>query len=298
MSTVVENKFLRNFLRTLIILTFILISLGGAVRAMNAGLACPDWPLCFGKIVPDFHVQVYYEFIHRVLAGFVALLTFGLAIYLHIKKFPKKVLKTAWFGILILVIQIIFGGLTVLKLLHFSVVTAHLMFGMAFLCSLLWMYFQLFDESNSLQETTPKTFHAVLLIVAAMLTLQIFIGGLVSTNYAGLTCEGFPLCNGELAPSFTGLVGLQVKHRLWGYITAIAIFSFTQMIWRNRKQKWMNPQIVKYGIWLSILVIVQIGVGAANVLFKIPPIITVVHLALAATLLGLMLRILYKGLKA
>lgn len=298
MSTIVENKCLRNFLRTLIALTFILISLGGAVRAMNAGLACPDWPLCFGKIVPDFHVQVYYEFIHRVLAGFVALLTFGLTIYLHVKKYPKKSLKTAWFGILILVVQIIFGGLTVLKLLHFSVVTAHLMFGMAFLSSLLWMYFQLFDESNSLQEPTPKSFHAVLLIVGAMLVLQIFIGGLVSTNYAGLTCEGFPLCNGELVPTLSGLVGLQVKHRLWGYITAIAIFSFTQMIWRNRKQKWMNPQIVRYGIWLSILVICQIGVGAANVLFKTPPIITVVHLAFAAVLLGLMLRILYKGIKA
>lgn len=298
MNTLAGNKNLRFFLRTLIVLTFILISLGGAVRAMNAGLACPDWPLCFGKIVPDFHVQVYYEFIHRVLAGFVALLTFGLTIYLHAKKFSKKILKTAWFGISILVVQIIFGGLTVLKLLHFSVVTAHLMFGMAFLCSLLWMYFQLFDESNSLKESTPKSFHAVLLIVTAILTLQIFIGGLVSTNYAGLTCEGFPLCNGELAPTFKGLVGLQVKHRLWGYITALAIFSFTQMIWKNRKQKWMNPQIVTYGIWLSILVITQIGVGAANVLFKIPPIITVVHLALAATLLGLMLRILYKGLKS
>lgn len=293
-----ENKFPKNFLRFLIILTFILISLGGAVRAMNAGLACPDWPLCFGKIIPDFHVQVYYEFIHRVLAGFVAILTFFLTAYLHFKKFPKKILKTAWFGVLILLVQIIFGGLTVLKLLHFSVVTAHLVFGMSFLCSLMWLYFQMFDESSSLQESTPKSFHVVLLIVASMLALQIFIGGLVSTNYAGLACEGFPLCNGELVPTLTGLVGLQVKHRLWGYITALAIFSFTQLIWENKNQKWMNPEIVKYGIWLSILVICQIGIGAANVLFKIPPIITVIHLAVAAALMGLMLRILYKGIRS
>lgn len=279
-------------------MTFILISLGGATRAMNAGLACPDWPLCFGKIIPDFQAQVYFEFIHRSLAGLVAIFTFGLMIYFHAKKFPKKALKTIWFGILILLVQIVFGGLTVLKLLHFSVVTAHLVFGLTFLSTLLWLYFQLFDESNQLEEKTPKSFHTVLLIVAAMLALQIIFGGLVSTNYAGLTCEGFPLCNGELIPTLSGLVGLQVKHRLWGYITAIAIFSFTQMIWRNRNQKWMNPQIVKYGIWLSALVLIQIGVGAANVLFQIPPIITVIHLAIAATLLGLMLRILYKGIKA
>src|SRR5690606_9180981 len=128
-------KGLKTFLGVLIFMTFILISLGGAVRAMNAGLACPDWPLCFGKVIPDFQVQVYYEFIHRVLAGLVALFTFGLTIYLHKIKANKKILKTVWFGIGILLVQIIFGGLTVLKLLHFSVVTAHLGFGMAFLCA-------------------------------------------------------------------------------------------------------------------------------------------------------------------
>jgi len=293
-----SNKFLKNFLRILIIMTFILISLGGAVRAMNAGLSCPDWPLCFGKFVPDFHVQVYYEFIHRCLAGLVAIFTFCLAIYFHIKKFPKKNLKTIWMGISILLIQIVFGGLTVLKLLKFSVVTAHLIFGMTFLSTLLWLYFQLFDESNKLEEKTPKSFHIVLFLVTFMLAIQIILGGLVSTNYAGLACEGFPLCNGELIPTLSGLVGLHVKHRFWGYLTALAIFSFTKLIWKNKKQKWMNPQIVKYGTWLSILVILQICVGATNVLFQIPPIITVIHLALAATLLGLMLRILYKGIKS
>lgn len=289
---------MKNFLRLLIVMTFILISLGGAVRAMNAGLACPDWPLCFGKFVPDFHVQVYYEFIHRCLAGLVAIFTFCLAIYFHIKKFPKKNLKIIWFGISILLIQIVFGGLTVLKLLKFSVVTAHLVFGMTFLSTLLWLYFQLFDESNQLEEKTPKSFHVVLFIVTIMLAIQIVFGGLVSTNYAGLACEGFPLCNGELIPAFSGLVGLHMKHRLWGYLTALAVFSFTRLIWKNKNEKWMNPKIVKYGIWLSVLVILQICVGAANVLFQIPPVVTVIHLALAATLLGLMLRILYKGIKS
>jgi cytochrome c oxidase assembly protein subunit 15 len=291
------NKPLKIFLRTLIIMTFILISLGGAVRAMNAGLSCPDWPLCFGQFVPDFHVQVYYEFIHRVLAGCVAMFTFALAIYFYRRNFPKNVKRTVLFGIGILITQIVFGGLTVLKLLKFSVVTAHLAFGMTFLCSLLWLYFQLFDESNQLNEKTPKSFHSVLFVVLVMLAIQILLGGLVSTNYAGLTCEGFPLCNGELAPTFHGLVGLQVKHRLWGYLTALAIFSFSNLIWRNRKQKWMNPQIVKYGLWLSVLIVLQIIVGASNVIFQIPPIITVIHLAMAATLLGLMLRIFYKGIK-
>src|ERR1700760_1820611 len=66
------------FYKWLCIATFELIVLGGAVRALNAGLACPDWPLCFGDYVPDFHPQVYLEFIHRVLAGSIGFATLAL----------------------------------------------------------------------------------------------------------------------------------------------------------------------------------------------------------------------------
>ena len=54
---------------------FILIALGGGVRAMDAGLACPDWPLCFGDYIPDYHPQDFLEFIHRALAGLVGIVS-------------------------------------------------------------------------------------------------------------------------------------------------------------------------------------------------------------------------------
>ena len=52
-----------------------LVAFGAAVRAMDAGLSCPDWPLCFYKFIPNYHPQVYFEFIHRVLAGLVGIMT-------------------------------------------------------------------------------------------------------------------------------------------------------------------------------------------------------------------------------
>lgn len=289
------NNFFKNFLKLTIFTTFCLIALGGAVRAMNAGLACPDWPLCFNKVIPQYQIHVYYEFIHRAIAGIVALMTLFINIKIFKGSYPWVIKRTVILCDVVLLTQIILGGLTVLKLLHFSVVTAHLAFGIGFLCCLLWLYFQLFVKEDALV-ATPKSFHAVLILVAVILYTQIILGGLVSTNYAGLACgETFPLCNGELVPTLAGFVGIHVKHRLWGYLTAIAIFSFTHVIWKNRNQPWVSKKILTLGYWLSILIVIQICVGVVNVMYKIPPIVTVVHLALAAVLMGIMLKILYLG---
>ena len=66
-----EAKF-GSLLGLLIFLTVDLMVLGAGVRALDAGLTCPYWPLCFGKVIPAMHVGVWLEFIHRVIAGFVA----------------------------------------------------------------------------------------------------------------------------------------------------------------------------------------------------------------------------------
>ena len=77
----------------LVVATFALIALGGSVRVMNAGLACPDWPLCFGDVIPDYHPQVYFEFIHRVLAGLVSIVFAGLMYLLLFRSTAPSRLK-------------------------------------------------------------------------------------------------------------------------------------------------------------------------------------------------------------
>ena len=43
------------------IMTLFLMALGSATRVMNAGLACPDWPLCYGELIPHqwMNLQVF-----------------------------------------------------------------------------------------------------------------------------------------------------------------------------------------------------------------------------------------------
>src|SRR5262245_49023267 len=59
--------------------TWGLIVLGALVRAHEAGLACPDWPLCFGEFVPRFDLKVAFEVSHRVTAGAISVAFVALA---------------------------------------------------------------------------------------------------------------------------------------------------------------------------------------------------------------------------
>ena len=59
----------------LLVATVCLMTLGALVRAHEAGLACPDWPLCFGPFVPAMDVKVAFEYSHRALAGSISLIS-------------------------------------------------------------------------------------------------------------------------------------------------------------------------------------------------------------------------------
>ena len=62
-----------------IVALFILLVWGNIVAGLKAGLACPDWPLCHGKVIPQFRWDIYVEFIHRVLGAITSVLIIILA---------------------------------------------------------------------------------------------------------------------------------------------------------------------------------------------------------------------------
>jgi cytochrome c oxidase assembly protein subunit 15 len=270
----------RGFL-SLLALTFGLIVLGALVRAHEAGLACPDWPLCFGEVIPELDVKVAFEWTHRVVAGAVSLIFAGLGWRVLRRPGVRRVAAGHLVvGALLLAVQILLGALTVWKLLASWSVTSHLITGNAFAVTLLWTGIALREAASPSppRSAVPLGARAGVTVLAVLLVAQMVLGGLVSSRFAGLACPEWPACNGGLwFPSWRGTVGLALLHR-WNGTALIAVFGATAFATRS-----LRPLARLCAIAL-VLGILQVGLGIANVLLGIPVEITGAHSALAAAL--------------
>ncbi len=272
--------------------------LGAGVRTMDAGLTCPDWPLCFGKVVPEFHFGVYLEFIHRVIAGIVGLLY--LAFFIQIWKSPSKRSLRIYslVGLFFLLAQIIMGGLTVLKLLEAYIVTLHLSLATIFLLVLFVMKKTALNEEKSTKlnrsKKTYKLFKLNIILSVIFVFIQIVLGGLVASTYSGLVCIDFPTCNGQYFPPMIGPIAIQMFHRFGAYwlgllITGLFIFAifFKSKIGLNNNQR-------RLGVWAFMLVYTQMFVGIMNLKYLMPAMLSVLHLGLALTLMLTLVNLYYK----
>ena len=273
----------------LVVSVFALIALGGSVRVMNAGLACPDWPLCFGDVIPDYHPQVYFEFIHRALAGVISI-AFAVLQFQLLKSSAPRTLKWLAVGSAVLLLtQIVFGGLTVLLQLHSKVVAAHLGMGTAFFALLLWQYLSLKRAGEMSPEAKfPTWIKRMSVGLLAAVYGQIILGGLVASHFASRACSDFPLCHGQWIPTLQGIIGLHVIHRLGAY----AVFTFIVVGWLILRRQGVRLKMLSS--WMFAVVCLQIVIGIANVLLHTPPVIAVLHLAVGTAVLSIAVRLLHE----
>lgn len=263
--------------RVLAVITYVLLVFGATVRVHGAGLACPDWPLCFGEVIPQLDFQIFLEWGHRALAGSVSLGFVGLSI-LALRD-PAMRARVGWViaaAVAVLAIQIVLGGLTVLHLLAYWSVTLHLLAGNLFFALLLGISIRL-SPAPTPTPVSPAA-RGLLFATTAMWVVQMALGGLVSSNYAGLACTEWPTCNGGVwFPALDGIIGLQIFHRLGAYtLTALAI---ALRVVANGDAALRPAANLALG-----LVLVQVGVGITNVLLAMPVELAIAHSAVGAAI--------------
>jgi cytochrome c oxidase assembly protein subunit 15 len=258
------------------------IMLGALVRAHGAGLACPDWPLCFGDVIPRFDFKVAWEVSHRYVGW-----TFGVA-YLALgfgvlrDAALRRAAGAVWgVGIALLVLQGLLGALTVWQLLASWSVTSHLVVGNAWNACVLWLGLALHRfAAGAPHPAVPRLAKLAVALAALFLGFQVALGGLVSSRYAGLACSKWPSCyDDEWFPAWgmDNLVGLHVHHRANGYLLAAFV---GWMAWEARHL----PALAGRARIALALVFVQMGIGITNVLLQLPVEITALHTLFAGAL--------------
>ena len=256
----------------LVVALIALVVIGGATRVMEAGLACPDWPLCYGALLPgqQMNLQVFLEWFHRVDAFFVGtvlMVQFVLALIFK-SKLPNWLTWFYGFLLILVGIQAALGALTVLNLLPSGIVTTHLVLAL-FLVALMSWVSQRLREPNRIN--SPVWWRIMGFGSISMVITQALIGGRMATTWSSKKC----LIQGDSCQLFD-------LHRFFAMPVGlfIMIFVFISIFVGG----WTRTQW-PFLLFISILVSLQILLGIASVRFQLlEPSITVSH-QLIATLL-------------
>ena len=254
--------------------TLILMAIGSATRVMNAGLACPDWPLCYGELVPtkQMNFQVFLEWFHRLdaaLIGVSAIALVGLS-WWHRQVLPKWLPWASSFALFLIVFQGVLGGLTVTELLRFDIVTAHLGTALLFFTTLLIIGTGLIPYQGT---GTVGKLPILGLTASVLVYLQSLLGALVGSRWALHQCFGISqLCN-VMYSHIGGVVPPTVV------TLAVVIVS-----WRTST---LHPALRQLANMAGGLLILQIllGVATFRLHLQVEP-LTVSHQAVGAALLG------------
>lgn len=313
------------------VLALAVILLGAYVRLSDAGLGCPDWPGCYGRLVAPSHPEAvaqanaaypqrpveihkaWKEMVHRYLAS-----TLGLAILV--------LAGLAWRGRrqglplvlpLLLVGLVIFQGLlgmwTVTLLVNPTIVTAHLAGGMATLALLWWLNLRTGGSATGPSAGTarlrPWAWGGLVLLCG-----QILLGGWTSTHYAAVACIELPTCYGgqwwpptDFAEGFAlwrpigpdyELGHLDSAARTAIHLThrlgALVVLLYLGALATAVIRRSGGAGERRLGLMLAAVLLLQVGLGIGNVVGHLPLSVAVAHNGGAALLLLVLLTLVHR----
>ncbi|MEX0833699.1 MAG: heme o synthase [Actinomycetota bacterium] len=259
--------------------TFVLIAVGGLVRATGSGLGCPGWPRCFGKWIPPLEYHAIIEYTHRLVAGIVIVLIGALAVsaWRHHRS-DRRILWPSLAAVGIVLFQAALGGIVVRQELKAALVTAHFATAMVLAGVLTFVLVSSFLPQEKPERRDRPFLRLTMLTLIATFGL-LLVGAYVRGAGAGLAFRDWPLMDGKLVPALGGIATPMFLHRLLAAAVCLLVI-YTAV--RARASSTRNPALIKISSLVVVLFAVQILVGAANVWTGLSTASVVAHVTLSA----------------
>ncbi len=307
-----DNKLL-HWARLNLLITLVVITLGALTRLLDAGLGCPDWPGCYGQIIPPQSIEgiqqananhplfpveqikAWSEMIHRFAASVLGFSLLLLALWVTLKKQYKSLQVMAYIALAWVILQGIFGMLTVTLRIWPPVVTLHLLAGMMMLAITFWQYKLVQNPQNTARfyrlKNIPLAIRWPLLGLILMTLLQMGLGGWTSSHYAGLACPDLPQCQDQWWPETVhgpfhapmvnaqqylgGLLpmadrmAIQILHRLTACLLIVSAFLLCYRLYYSQHKKLIGVILIPLAL--------QVLIGIGNVFLLLPLPLALLH---------------------
>lgn len=244
---------------------FLLLA-GAAVKSTESGLAFPDWPLSNGTLMPDMSVPAnFYEHGHRMVATFVGLMTVVLAVWIQRRDPRPAVRRLGWFALALVVVQGVFGGVTVLLELPVWSSATHGTLAQTFFLVIVFLALSLTRGWN----TSPPLERARSLRVwtttaTAAVFVQLILGAVMRHLEAGLVIPTVPPAFlFPPPPAFTPEVAAHYAHRVGAVAVVLCVFAAATAAFRasRGRRDFTGPAAL-----MLALVVVQFALGVLVVL--------------------------------
>jgi heme a synthase len=272
------------YARSLVPAVLFLLVAGAMVTSTGSGLAVPDWPLSFGKVMPPMQGGVFYEHGHRMVATLIGFLTIALVVWVSRVEPRPWVRRLTWGALGLVILQGVVGGATVLLRLPVWTSALHACLAQGFFLVVVFLSLALSPSWSQPGAPLPEgsRLATFALVTTLAIYLQLVLGAVMRHMNAGLAIPDFPtVFGGVVPPQWTPQILVHFAHRLGALVVTILIgvtaFSALHAPRVHRRR----------ALEMAFLVLVQVLLGASIIWTHRQVWVATLHVVTGAVLLAM-----------
>jgi cytochrome c oxidase assembly protein subunit 15 len=259
---------------------FLVLVMGATVTNTGSAQGCgQSWPLCNGRLVPEFTVATAIEYSHRAVTGVEGVLVGLLGVGVLVRARTREVWLLVGLMLGFLFLQAGLGAWAVMAPQSPLVLASHFGISLIAFASVFLTSVWVFQPRAPAAERAPGAYRWLVLATTVYVLGVVYLGAYVRHTGVGLACADWPLCNGQLWPGFSGAAGVVFAHRLAA--VGVLVLLGCLAVWSRRLA---DARLAGASLAAFVLGLAQAASGAALVWTQLGLFSALSHAALVSLL--------------